>query len=227
MKRSIFLLTMACLVGLALGGCGGKSLLPVEGQDAVDVVRVAGDRFGYWYLAVKEQAEAKKAESNARAEEAKAQQAAFNGFGDKGWDLSRVESQAMYVMHQSNQIMAATMREMAQVMSAMTGHVADAYTPMPKGAFSEGIEATFTGLANVGNSTGVKILTTGISGKWILDALGGWQGHRFSTEGGDLTISDSLTRSDVGMSGSEDGLINFGNPSTTTTTTTTGMPEMF
>lgn len=223
MKQRI-LLAIVVLLGLALSGCGGKSIIPVEGQDAVDVVRVAGDRFGYWYLAVKEQAEAKKAEAVARQEEARVYQASFNGFGDKGWDLSRPESQALFVMHQSVQTMARVVEAQNQVMLAMAGK-GEGYTPMPEGAFAEGIRATFTGLADVGNSTAFKLLSGGIAGKWVLDALGGWQGHHFSTEGGDLSLADSLNRSDVGMSGSEGGLINFGNPSTTTTTTT--VPEMF
>jgi len=211
---------------LLLSGCAGSSLLPVEGSDAVEVVKVAGDRFNYWYLGVKEQAEVKKQEAIARQEEAKAQQATFNGLGDKGWDLSKVESQAMFVMHQSNQMMALAMREQSQIILALTGKDMNAYTPMPKGAFSEGMDSFFGGIANVGNSTGGKLLAGGIAGKWVLDALGGWQGHHFSTEGGNLSISDSLNRSNISMTNSEDGLVRFYSPETTTSTEVIA-PETF
>ena len=186
-----------------LGGCASDIGANPVRLPTGDIVSSATDRFGSWERVElgKTKVAAKiidteKAKAEARAEEAKARQKVTITINDKDSMALYQLGEANRMLYESNMMIGKVLKTVVSNGNEYAGLVG--YSSMPKGAFAEGFDSFFGGVAKVGNAEATKFL----SGGWALkEVLGAVKGNQYSF-GGDFNGTDSFNYTEQHQTGS-------------------------
>lgn len=223
LMRWMFLkMLLVMVLILILSGCAqpvNLTKLPTS-----EIVNAATNRWGSWERVRKD--EEKTKQDVAKAEKAKAEVDKLRLASRENVQIiidSKDELQT-YALSKANDNLAEANRILGQAVDALSGTksvYADlSTTPMPQGAFAEGIKATGDAVAKVANTPAAMIVNTGLAARWILDKANAGAPNQFNLAKGDLNAKGSFNNIDAIASGAESSVtIPFAaeqNPITTT-----------
>jgi len=185
-----------------LAGCGASG--PI---DVGDLAVAATDRIGAEVqIRIKdadtrvEIAKIYQEEAKARQEEAKAKQKVVLTISDP-------QSMALYQLGQANERLADSNKIMGEAIISMSSgkgkyeYIAE--TPeYRKGAFAEGFDSFFGGVATVANSAGGQLISGGVAGKMIGSEVRKAGATGSTTFNGDATVTGSFNSSTSHITGS-------------------------
>lgn len=193
MKKLLGMLLLITALPL-LGGCADPaSLLQLP---TGDIVSSATDRWGSWERV--RQDEEKTKQEVAKAEKAKAELEQVRAASRENVQITinSHEELQTYALARANDNLAEANRILGTAVEALSGR-GSVYkdlpsTPMPKGAFAEGIEATGDAVAKVANTPVALVTGAGLAAKWIIGKANAGAPNQFNLADGDLNAKGSF-----------------------------------